>query len=58
VTWNAKAKRIFVVDLFRKSSTARSALYLRTPTRAANARHRTQQKPDFLFKKIGRFDCF
>ncbi len=59
VTWNAKSKRVFVVDLFQKEFDGSVSHYiLRDDDYATISARSINEKDDFLFKKIGRFDCF
>lgn len=59
VTWNAKSKRIFVCDLFQKEFDGKiSHFILLDSDSVISQRTGYRREEDFLFKKIGRFDCF
>jgi len=59
VTWNAKSKRIFVCDLFQKEFNGTvSHFILLDSDSVISQKTGYKRDEDFLFKKIGRFDCF
>lgn len=62
--WNAKSKRIFVTALFQKEFTNKVSHFIvlqssvDTITEEAESMEAKDSMKGFLFRKIGKFDCF
>src|SRR4029077_3952314 len=58
--WDAKSKRIFVTDLFQKEFTGKISHFIVLQEDEGNVATEPEKDPQkgFLFRKIGRFECW